>query len=482
MDDAVVVGSGPNGLAAAVELARNGASVRVLEMRDGIGGGTRSAALTLPGFVHDVCSGCHPMGILSPFFRTLDLESHGLRWIRPPASVAHPLDGEPAVVLRRSLDETVVELGEDGDAYRRLFAPFLRDPHGLLADLLGPLRLPRHPIAMARFGLPGLLPATVALRARFRGERARAVLAGCAAHSILPLDRPLTAAVAMIFALTAHVEDWPVAAGGSGAIGDALASLLRSLGGRIETGTAVRSLADVPPARVVLFDTSPAQLATICEPVLPAGYVRRLRRYRYGPGAFKLDWALDGPIPWRDPRCLDASTVHVGGTLDEIAAAESAVWRGEHPERPFVLVVQQSQFDASRAPAGKHTGYAYCHVPAASEVDCTDAIERQLERFAPGFRDRILARHRTAPADLVRENPNYVGGAITGGVSDLAQFFARPVARLDPYATPHPRVFLCSASTPPGGGVHGMCGYFAARSAWRRLARLDARAPAFAAA
>ena len=479
MDDAVVVGSGPNGLAAAVELARGGASVRVLEARDEIGGGVRSAALTLPGFLHDVCSGCHPMGILSPFFRTLDLEAHGLRWIRPPASLAHPLDDQPAVLLRRSVDETARDLAEDAAAYRRLFAPFLRDPHGLLADLLGPLRLPQHPIAVVRFGAPGLLPATVALRLRFRGGRARAVLAGCAAHSILPLERPLTTAVAMIFALTAHVEDWPVTAGGSQAIADALASLLRTLGGRIETGAPVRRLADVPPARVVLFDLSPAQLAHICGPILPPRYVQRLRRYRYGPGAFKLDWALDGPIPWRDPRCLDASTVHVGGKLEEVAAAEAAVWRGEHPERPFVLVVQQSQFDAGRAPAGKHTGYAYCHVPGASAVDRTDAIERQIERFAPGFRDRILARHRTFPADLQRANPNYVGGAIAGGVADLLQFFTRPVARLDPYSTPHPRVFLCSASTPPGGGVHGMCGYFAARSARRRLNRLPPAAPAF---
>ncbi|HLK09752.1 MAG TPA: NAD(P)/FAD-dependent oxidoreductase [Candidatus Binatia bacterium] len=481
MDDAVVVGAGPNGLAAAVELARGGASVRVIEGRDDIGGGTRTAALTLPGFSHDVCSGCHPLGALSPFFRTLDLEAHGLRWIHPRASVAHPLDGEPAVLLRRSLDASACDLAEDGDAYRALFAPLLRAPHALLADLLGPLRLPRHPLATARFGLTGLLPATVALRRRFDGARARAVLAGCAAHSILPLERPLTMAVAMIFALAAHVEDWPVAAGGSHAITRALASLLQQLGGRIETGRPVRRLADVPPARVVLFDVSPAQLADVCAPVLPPGYVHRLRRYRYGPGAFKLDWALDGPIPWRDPRCLDAATVHVGGTLEEIAAAEAAVWRGEHPDRPFVLVVQQSQFDPSRAPAGKHTGYAYCHVPAGSTADRTEAIERQIERFAPGFRARVLARHRITPADLERENPNYVGGAITGGVADLTQLFFRPVARLDPYATPHPRIFLCSASTPPGAGVHGMCGYFAAQSARQRLARLPSTPPALGA-
>jgi len=472
MEDAIVVGSGPNGLAAAIQLARRGASVGVLEARDEIGGGTRSAALTLPGFVHDVCSGCHPLGALSPFFRRLPLAEHGLRWVHPPASVAHPLDDEPAVLLRRSLDDTARELGEDGAAYRKLFAPFVREPHALLADLLGPLRVPDHPLRMLRFGMLGLLPATVLLRARFRGRRARAVLAGCAAHAVLPLEQPLTAAVALIFALTAHVEDWPVAAGGSQAIAAALASYLAQLGGRIETGRHVRQLVDIPPSRVVLFDTTPAQLISICEPLLPPRYVSRLRRYRYGPGAFKLDWALDGPIPWRDPRCLEAATVHVGGTLEEIAAAEAAVWRGEHPQRPFVLVVQQSQFDSSRAPAGHHTGYAYCHVPGGSQVDCTEAIEQQIERFAPGFRQRILARHVMSPADLERQNPNCVGGVITGGAADLRQFFTRPVTRLDPYSTPHPRLFLCSASTPPGGGVHGMCGYFAGRSAARRLQRL----------
>ena len=471
MIDAVVVGSGPNGLAAAVELARAGASVHVVEAREEIGGATRTRELTLPGFAHDVCSGCHPMGILSPFFRTLPLEDHGLRWIRPPASVAHPLDGEPAVLLRRSLAETAGELGDDAGAYERTFAPFLGEPHELLADLLGPLRIPKHPIRMARFGAPGLLPAATWLRWRFRGERARALLAGCAGHSILPLERPLTTAVGMIFALTGHVEDWPVAAGGSIAITRALASHLRSLGGTIETGREIRALAELPPSRVVLFDTSPRALAEIAGSVLPDGYLRRLGRYRYGPGVFKLDWALDGPIPWRDPRVLEASTVHVGGTLDEVAAAEAAVWRGEHPERPFLIVVQQSQFDPSRAPEGKHTGYAYAHVPAGSTLDRTDAIERQIERFAPGFRDRILARHATTPADLERENPNLVGGAVAGGVADLFQFFARPVLRLDPYATPNPRLFLCSASTPPGGGVHGMCGFFAARSALRALGK-----------
>jgi phytoene dehydrogenase-like protein len=475
VDDAVVIGSGPNGLAAAIELARTGASVRVLEGNDQIGGGIRTAPLTLPGFAHDVCSGCHPLGVLSPWFRSVPLAEHGLHWIQPPASVAHPLDDQPAVLLRLALGETASELGDDARRYERLLAPLLRAPHELLADLLGPLRIPRHPLRMARFGLPGLLPATMFLRAWFRGERARALLAGCAAHSILPLESLLATAVGLIFAVTGHVADWPVAAGGSQSIGNAMTSYLKALGGRIDTGVRVRALRDLPPARVVLFDTSPAQLADIGGPVLPDSYVQRLRRYRYGPGAFKLDWALDGPIPWRDPRCLDASTVHLGGTLEEIAASESAVWRGEHPARPFVLVVQQSQFDPSRAPAGKHTGYAYCHVPARSTVDCTAAIERQVERFAPGFRDRILARHTMGTADLERENPNYIGGAITGGVADLWQFFTRPVARLDPYSTPNPRLFICSASTPPGGGVHGMCGYFAARSALNSLRRLPDR-------
>ena len=467
--DAIVVGSGPNGLAAAIELARAGKSVHVVEACDDLGGGMRSAALTLPGFLHDVCSGCHPMGVLSPWFRTLPLKDHGLRWIHPPASVAHPLDDQPAVLLRRSLAETAAQLGPDARAYRRLFAPFIERSDELLGDLLGPLRIPRHPLRMARFGVPGLLPATKLLRWCFKGMGAQALLAGCAAHSILPLERPLTGAVGMLFALTGHLENWPVAEGGSQAIATALASYLHALGGTTETGRRIRSLGDLPPARVVLFDTSPAQLADICETELPASYVRRLRRFRYGPGVFKLDWALDGPIPWRDPRVLEAATVHVGGSLDEIAAAEAEVWRDRHPQRPFVLLVQQSQFDPTRAPAGKHTGYAYCHVPAGSEVDMSDAIERQVERFAPRFRERILARHAMTTADFQSGNPNYVGGAITGGVADLSQFFTRPVARLDPYSTPNPRLFLCSASTPPGGGVHGMCGYFAAHSALARL-------------
>jgi phytoene dehydrogenase-like protein len=455
-----------------VELARNGASVRVIEVAETIGGGTRTAELTLPGYHHDVCSAAHPLGILSPYLSTLPLAEHGLSWIQPSASVAHPLDGAPAVILRKSLDATAASLAPDAAAYRRLVGPLLHHPDNLIAEVLGPAHLPRHPLLLARFGAPALIPATVLGHAWFRGERARALLAGCAAHSILPLTRPVSTAVALLFLVTGHVETWPVAQGGSASITSALAGYLLSLGGTIATGKPIRALADLPPSRIVLFDTSPDQVATIAAPVLPTRYVRRLSRYRYGPGIFKVDWALDGPIPWTDPACLESATVHVGGTLDEIAAAETAVWRGEHADRPFTIVVQPSLFDSSRAPAGKHTGWAYCHVPGGSTIDRTDVIERQVERFAPGFRDRILARHVMNTADLEQYNQNYVGGAITGGVTDLGQLFTRPVARADPYSTPNPDIFICSASTPPGGGVHGMCGYHAARSALRRLARV----------
>jgi phytoene dehydrogenase-like protein len=467
--DAVVIGAGPNGLAAAIALARAGRSVAVFEAADEVGGGARSAELTLPGFVHDVCSAVHPMGILSPFLRELPLEEHGLVWLSPRASVAHPLDDGPAVMLYRSLERTAAGLGADGSRYARLVRPFLDRPHELLADVMAPLRVPAHPLLLLRFGLRGLFPASGLARLLFRGERARALFAGCAAHSVLPLSQPLTSALGLIFAVCGHVEDWPVPQGGSRAISAALASYLESLGGAIETGRRIEHLSDLPPARAVLFDTSPDQLSRIAGDALPAGYRRRLARYRYGPGAFKLDWALDGPIPWKDPACREASTVHVGGTLEEICASERDMYAGRHSERPFLILCQQSEIDATRAPEGRHTGYAYCHVPHGSTVDRTEAIEAQIERFAPGFRDRILARHAMSPAWFERYNPNYVGGAITGGVADALQLWNRPVTRLDPYSTPNPRLFICSAATPPGGGVHGMCGYWAAQSVLKRL-------------
>ncbi|MFW2387527.1 MAG: phytoene desaturase family protein [Polyangiales bacterium] len=471
--DALVIGSGPNGLSAAVALAQAGASVLVLEAADEVGGGTRSAELTEPGFLHDVCSAVHTTGILSPFFRSLPLEAHGLRWISPKASVAHPLDDQPAVMLWKSLEETAAGLGADRASYRGLIAPFLENPEGFFGDALGPLGWPRHPGTFTRFGLRAMWPATAFANWRFQQSRAKALFAGCAGHSILPLDKMFTAALGLIFSIAGHVEPWPVAAGGSQAIGRALAGLLRELGGEIRTGVTVTTAEELPAARVYLFDTSPDQLASIAGDALPAGYRRKLGRYRYGPGAFKLDWALDGPIPWSDPNCLEASTVHLGGTLEEIAASEATMFRGEHPGRPYVLLCQQSQLDPSRAPDGKQTGYAYCHVPGGSSVDMTEAIEAQVERFAPGFKDRILARHTMTTDDFYRYNRNYVGGAITGGVADVFQLFTRPVARLDPYSTPNPKVFICSASTPPGGGVHGMCGYFAAQSALRQIERLE---------
>jgi phytoene dehydrogenase-like protein len=467
--DAVIVGSGPNGLAAAITLARAGRSVLVIEGRDTVGGGMRTAELTLPGFRHDICSAVHPLGLASPFFRSLPLADHGLRWIQPDAPLAHPLDHGEAVVLDRSCAVTAASLERDGAAYRRLLEALAERWEEILADLLGPLRLPRHPIPFARFGAAALLPATTLARTWFRDQRARALFGGVSAHSIMPLQRPLTAAYGLMLGLLAHGVGWPMPAGGSQSIADALASYLRSLGGEIQTGRWVRSLAELPPAEAYLFDITPRNLLKIAGDALPAGYRRTLRCYRYGPGVFKLDYALDGPIPWRNPAVARGGTVHVGGTLEEIAASEQDAWRGRHSQRPFVLVVQPSLFDPSRAPAGQHTAWAYCHVPNGSTVDMTAAIEGQIERFAPGFRDRILARTAMNAAQMEQYNPNYVGGDINSGVQDLFQHFTRPAVRISPYTTPNPRIFLCSSATPPGGGVHGMCGYWAAQAALQKL-------------
>ncbi len=465
--DAVVVGSGPNGLCAAIALARAGRRVSVLEGSDTVGGGCRSEELTLPGFVHDTCSTVHALALASPFLSSLPLAEHGLELVHPAAPLAHPLDDGSAVVLERSVDETARGMGPDVDSYRKLFDPLVRTAPELMREILGPLRPPRHPLVMARFG-PSALRSTVGLaRSRFQGQRAPALLAGCSAHSMLSLRSPASAAFGIVLMVAAHRVGWPVARGGSQRLADALASHLRSLGGEIDTGRWVQSLDEVAGARATLVDVTPRQLVRLAGDRLPERYARRLGRYRYGPGVFKLDWALDGPIPWTAPEAARAGTVHVGGTLDEIAASEHAAVRGEHHERPFILLVQSSLFDDTRAPVGKHTAWAYCHVPHGSTRDMTDAIEAQVERFAPGFRDRILARSISPPVELERQNANLVGGDVNGGIQDIRQLFTRPRAHHVPYATPVPGLYLCSSSTPPGGGVHGMCGYFAARAALR---------------
>jgi phytoene dehydrogenase-like protein len=467
--DAVVVGSGPNGLTAAARLARAGLGVLVLEAQAELGGGLRTRALTLPGFRHDVCSAVHTMGCLSPAFELLGLEPQGLEWVYPTASVAHPLDAGPALLFEPSIEATAAGLGADAKAYRDLVEPFLGEPRKLFADLLAPLGVPRQPLVLARFGWLGLRSAQRLAYGRFREGAARALFAGCAAHSVQPLSHAVTAAFGLTFAIAGHVKAWPVARGGSQSIAAALVNVCRSHGVVFETGRHVRSLRELPVARAVLFDVAPRQLAEIAGEQLPDSFRHELVSYRMGPGCFKLDWALAGPIPWRDERCALASTVHVGGSFEEIAASEQAMWDGEHCEKPFVLLAQQSHFDDTRAPAGRHTGYAYCHVPAGSTRDMTAAVEAQVERFAPGFRELILARSALFPADFEAMNPSHLGGAVTGGVADWKQLFTRPSLRLDPYSTPHPRLFLCSHSTPPGGGVHGMCGFYAARSVLRSV-------------
>jgi phytoene dehydrogenase-like protein len=471
--DAVIVGSGPNGLSAAIALAREGKSVLVLEGKETIGGGARTEQVTLPGFHHDICSAIHPMSMVSPFIRVLPLAEHGLEWAWSPAAIAHPLDDGSAATLELSLDATAARLGEDEAAYRKLMKPFAAKAGMLFDEILRPIGAlppPRHPFLLAHFGLVGLQSA-MQLAKRFKTPHARALLGGSAAHSFLPLDRTGSASFGLALILAGHATGWPAAKGGSVAIVGAMASYLRSLGGEIRTGHVVRSLRDVPESRAVLFDTSPYQLADIAGDALPPGYVRKLRRFRFGPGAFKVDWALDGPIPWRAPECARSATVHVGGTIEEIAAHEHSVFHGKMTDKPFVLCAQQSMFDATRAPEGKHTGWAYCHVPQGSTEDATERIERQIERFAPGFRDRILGRRTINTAQYQEYNPNFIGGDIAGGANTMLQFLTRPFPKLDPYATPNRRLYLCSSSTPPGGGVHGMCGYWAAKSALKRVLR-----------
>ena len=464
--DAVVVGSGPNGLAAAIALARLGRSVLVREAAPTIGGGARTAELTLPGIAHDVCSSIHPLGIGSPFFGQLPLADFGVRWLEPPVQLAHPLPDAPAAELHRSVEATAATLGPDGERYAALVAPFVERWRALAPELLGPIvHLPRHPVLLGAFGLLALRSADGLLRSRFACEAARGLLAGIAAHGTIPLTAPASLSFGLVLALAGHDEGWPLVEGGTQRLTDALAAYLRSLGGEIETGAPVRALGELPPARLVFLDVTPRQFLAIAGDRLPAGYRHRLERFRYGPGVFKVDWALSAPVPWTDPACERAGTVHLGGPLAHMVADEAAVWRGEHPERPFVLLAQPGVADRTRAPAGRHILWGYCHVPNGSTVDMTERIERRIEEFAPGFRDVVLARHVMATPALEAYNANYVGGDIAGGANGLRQLLFRPVPSLSPYATPLEGVYLCSSSTPPGGGVHGMCGWHAVRAA-----------------
>jgi phytoene dehydrogenase-like protein len=466
--DAVIVGSGPNGLAAGIVLAQAGLRVLIREGAETPGGGARTEALTLPGYAHDVCSSVHPLGLGSPFFRRLPLAAYGLEWVQPPVAVAHPLDDGSAVLLERSTAAMQSQLGRDAAAWQALMDPFVGRWQQLFADALGPLKVPRHPVLLARFGLVALPATTWLARRLFRDERARALFGGIASHATVRLRRPPSAAFGMVLALAGHAVGWPLARGGSASLTSALILYFRSLGGELQTGARVDSIEELPPARAVLLDLTPREILRLHGTELSPLYRMQLERFRYGAGTFKVDWALDAPIPWRAPEALSAATVHLGGTLEEMDRSREQEWAGQPADRPFVLVVQPTLFDASRAPVGKHVGWAYCHLPNGSTVDMTERLEAQIERFASGFRNQILARHILSPADFERHNPNLVGGDIGGGEATLLQLFFRPALRPIPYATPNPRLFICSSSTPPGGGVHGMCGYWAARLALRR--------------
>ena len=463
--DAVVVGSGPNGLSAAITLAQAHLSVLVLEGKSTVGGGMRSAELTLPGFVHDICSAVHPLGAGSPFFKTLPLNQYGLQWIFPPTPLAHPFKDGHSVFLERSIEEMASFLGSDFAAYKKMMQPLVANWSDLSDDILAPLHFPKHPLEMLHFAFYGLRSCVGLANKMFHQVNARALFAGLSAHSIMPLDKYCTAAFGLILGILGHVIGWPIPKGGSQNIANALAAYLKSLGGEIVTNSMVENWEQIPSCNAIFFDVTPKQFLKIAGSKLSGQYRSRMEKYRYGPGVFKMDWALDHPIPWKDPACAKAGTIHLGGTLEEIARSERQVWQGQVPGNNFILLAQPSLFDPSRAPHGKHVAWAYCHVPHGCSVDMIQQIEQQIEQYAPGFIDCILARHSFSPQALENYNPNYIGGDINGGIQDIYQLFSRPIARLNPYSTPLKDVYLCSSSTPPGGGVHGMCGYLAARSA-----------------
>ena len=471
--DAVVIGSGPNGLAAAITLQRAGLSVLVIEGADKIGGGMRTSELVLPGYLSDVCSAVHPMGAGSPFLQELPLEKFGLEYINPPVLAAHPFDDGTASVLLQSLQQTADRLGADKDAYLQLIGSVVDLWPGIAKDVLGPLHMPQHPLDLIKFGLPALRSA-LSIAKKFKTPEAKGLWAGMAAHSFLPLDQLTTAAVGLVLMANGHLKGWPIPKGGSQQIANALGGYFESIGGKIETGRYIKSLKDLPSAKAFLFDVSPKQLLDIAGESFSGFYRRQLKNYRYGAGVFKVDWALDGPVPFTAPECREAGTVHIGGSIADIVHSEKEASGGRVIEKPFVLLAQQSLFDAGRAPEGKQTLWGYCHVPNGSTLDRTEAIENQVERFAPGFRDRIIARHTFNTAQIESYNPNYIGGDINGGILDIWQLYTRPALKLSPYNTSAKGLYICSASTPPGGGVHGMCGYNAGKKALKDIWHISA--------
>jgi phytoene dehydrogenase-like protein len=467
--DAIIIGSGPNGFAAGIELLRAGMSVKIVEAADTIGGGMRSAELTLPGFVNDICSTIHPLGLASPFFRGVPLAEYGVEFIQPTASVAHPLGDGRVALLLPSLEETAERLGVDGASYRRIFGPLADNWQALTPDLLAPLGVPNHPFLLASFGLKALHSARGFIQNNFKEQSAAAAFAGCAAHSMIPLEAAASASFGLVLGMMVHAVGWPMIRGGSNKLADALAAYFKDLGGEIETGHTVTNVDELSAHRAILFDITPRQIIDIAGHRLPGGYLRRLRKYVYGAGVFKMDWALSEPVPWSNAECALSATVHLGGTFDEVAHSEQLVSEGKVSDSPFIIFVQTSLFDDTRAPAGQHTGWAYCHVPNGWTGDCTQLIEDQIERFAPGFRDTVVARSVWTPADYESHNANYIGGDINGGSAMLSQLFTRPVAAIDPYHIPSTNMYICSSSTPPGGGVHGMCGHHAAKSVVKRV-------------